>query len=635
MVADEALVDGPGSGLPRGGLTGERSRLAVAALVLGLVSPVAVAVAAVVMVRLMGQVRRGWREVVAVAGPLSLAIVVIVVMVGVPSLFGWLAEMALLGVPLGVAAGAGGVGLLERWAGRADWHPVEQRRQAVEVTRKHHRADQLSEPGAVAEQPVPVLGVWLGGDLEPWRRENYVVPPPPKAPGALVIGGSGSGKTVTVERLVSLWARQGIRVIFADFKGSDPELPGRVIAAHLDARPGAVCRVWPAQPVNMWQGTGVEVSNKLLGVQNFSEPFYQQAAETAVRLAVNVPGEPPARSSGEFLARLNLKYLERAYEGTPEAADVQALTVPQVMEGVRLRYAGFFAALGTRFDEGLSWGDADLTVLTIPTLAQPSDAMAAARIILTDFGAYCMQRKPRDERVVFIVDEFSAVTGAAPMVIDLAERVRDAAGMVVACVQSFEGLGRNQGERMRMLEALEPGGIIIHRTPNPAEVLKLAGTRHEPELSWHLDERGRTGDGGVRMNRVLSIDPDAIRRLRTGSAYVLTHGRSLEMSVIPTRISAGAAGRARELVGEARAAAADMAAAQEKWAAGQRARQAAAQQEVREAAAAQATADVQRTVRRETAQAAAAQQRPAKKRTARVKEPAGQQTLLDVQPEEV
>lgn len=564
--------------LPRGGDAGERSRLAVVGLFLVVVSPVAAVVAAVTLVAVMSQVRRSWRDIGVAAGALAaVAVVLLAVQVyvsGVPSFpVGWLAETALLGVPLGVAAGAGAVGLLERWAAGAAWHPAERRRRAVADVAEERYAAGLAEPEAVARCPVPVLGVFRGGDLEPWRRGDYVVPPGARFPAMGVIGESGSGKTVTVERFNWLWAGQGIRVIFADFKGSDPELPERVMAAYLDARPEARCRAWPAQPLDIWRGDPTEVTNRLLQVQSFNEPFYEQAAQAAVRLAVNAPGEPACRDSGQFLARLELGYLTKAYEHTAQAADVQALKMPQVMEGVRLRYAGFFAALGSRFDRGTSWEDSDLTVLTIPTLAQPSDAMAAARMVLADFGAFCMNRKPRDERVVFCVDEFSAVTGAAPMVIDLAERVRDASGMVVACVQNFLGLGSSDGERHRMLDALQPGGIVLHRTGDPGEVLRLAGTRHETDLSWQLDEAGRTGRGQVRMNRVMSVDPDRVRRLPTGSAFVLTHGRALKLSVIPAGFNPAAAEAARRQMQASSAAAAQMDAGQQAWLA----RQAAAQ----------------------------------------------------------
>ena len=839
--------DSAGEGLPRGGHAGERARLAVGGLVLLLVSPVAVLVAAVTLRVVMGQVHRGWRDITVAAATLSAAILVLLVLwvslTGV-TLTGWVAGTAVLGVPLGAAAGAGAVGLLERWAAGAEWHPAERRRQAVEDKREARRATEVADPDLVALSPVPVLGVFRGGDLAPWVRGDYVVPPSVKVPAMGAIGESGSGKalaldtpiptpagwatmgdladgdlvfneagqpcrvtrawpvrydrpcyevqfsdgsvitadaehlwqvdrrtngsrlmppqvvsteqmvtaglrmvsahrrtfsvrvaaplqcpdadlpvppytlgawlgdgtaqngsictvdqeiisgiesegctvtasktypgrspqyrvaglsatlavagvrnrawrrlgqgagnkhipmaylrasetqrrallaglldtdgtcstigsvtfdntnerltrdvhhlicglgykatlrskpvrlygkdcgtawavsftpadkvfwlprkaarqvttvrmtasrryvtdirpvpsrpvrcitvdspgalylagescipthnTETVKRLNWLWAHQKTRVIFADFKGCDPKLPEQVIAAYLDARPDADCRLWPAQPLDIWQGDSDEIAGRLLKVQDYSEPFYRLAAETAVRLAVNAPGEDPVRDSIQFLARLDLQYLERAYKNTPQAADVGALKMPQVMEGVRMRYAGFFAALGSRFDHGFSWGDADLTVLTIPTLAQPSDAMAAARMVLADFGAYCMARKPRQERVVFVVDEFSAVTGAAPMVIDLAERVRDA-----------DGHGRGLRPELRGPWP-QPGGTLAHarrfaarrddRAPD-REPRGCAPPRRHREQDEHVLEPGLPwpdGPGSLRMDR--------------------------------------------------------------------------------------------------------------------------------------
>jgi hypothetical protein len=554
--------------VPRGGRAGEGTVLAAWALPLLLVSPVTVVVAAVTVRVVLGQVSRGWRDIcvagVSVTGVVGVLLGLQVSVSGVPTLWMWLVETGLLGVPLGVTAGCGAVGLLERWAGAADWHPVEQRRRAVEEVRAARRTQADKRPDMVARCDAKVLGVYEGGDLAPWVRmvrrgfrvvARYVALPKGEFPAMGLIGESGSGKTWTVKRLNWLWAHQDTRVIFADFKGSDRKLPVEVIAAYLDARPDADCRVWPAQSLDIWRGDASEIVGRLLQVQTFTEPFYAEAAKTAVRRAVEAPrmprdglGSNPPRDSEEFLRRLDLGELERAYKGTPWARDVEALRMPQIMEGVRMRYAAFFAALRGRFDHGFSWDDADLSVLSIPTLAEPDDAMAAARIVLADFGAYCLNRKPRRERAVLVVDEFSAVTPAAAQVIDLAERVRDANGQIVVCVQNYEGLGRDPGERSRMLDALQPGGIIVHRTGNPADVLRLAGTQHKPALSWTLNGSGRTGHGTVKMDRNLSVDPDDVRRLKTGQAFVVTHGRALKMSVLPVDIDPVAERRARMLL---------------------------------------------------------------------------------------
>jgi hypothetical protein len=178
--------------------------------------------------------------------------------------------------------------------------------------------------------------------------------------------------------------------------------------------------------------------------------------------------------------------------------------------------------------------------------------MAVARMVLTDFGGYCLRRKPRrGEDVTFVVDEFSAVTSAAPMVIDLAERVRDVNGQVVVSAQSYEGLGENPDERGRMLKALAPGGVIVHRLSDPDEIVKIAGTVRAVEQSWQLDQMGASGLATVKMHHKMRVDPDAVRQARTGEAWVLTQGRAVRMSVIRSRIPPELRDRAHGLVGQA------------------------------------------------------------------------------------
>ena len=96
--------------------------------------------------------------------------------------------------------------------------------------------------------------------------------------------------------------------------------------------------------------------------------------------------------------------------------------------------------------------------------------------------------------------------------------------------------------------ALEPGGMIVHRVGNPGKVLSMAGTTPEMDMLWHLDPAGHTGDGSIRMKERLSVSWNDVRRLRTGEAFVITHGRALRMNVIPTEVDPVAAARARNLI---------------------------------------------------------------------------------------
>lgn len=566
-------IQGPetGGALPRSASTGDSLAVGTAFLVLLAVSPFAFLAAIVTVAVVLRQFRRHWWEPAVVAGIVAVGVVVAEsLLTGFFEFhFGGLAAAVAgsgswgeaflrtlpFGVPLGVAAGCVYVGASQKWAGSAEWHPIEQRRRAVEDTKRERKVTALLErPELEQACTAPPLGVSRGGDLVSWVQEPYVVVPPDQSPAMGLLGESGSGKTVTAERLVSIWARSGRKVIFADFKGTDPELAQRVIAAYKKERPEAVCALWPAQPLDMWRGTPVQVVNRLIQVQDFTEPYYKAVAQTAVRLAVLAPdvdNRGPVRDSTSFMARLDPEFLSRAYEGRREMADVAPLVRnPQALDGVRLRYSGFFSALAGRLDYGFSFEDVDLAILTVPTLAQAEDAMAVARMVLTDFGHYCLTRKPRlGEDVTFLVDEFSAVTQAAPMVIDLAERVRDVGGQVVVSAQSYEGLGRDDAERRRMRDALLPGGLIIHRLGDPDEVLKTAGTVRAVEQSWQLDELGQSGMGSAKMHHKMRVDPDEVRQARTGEAWVITKGRAVRMQVLRTRISDEVREHAERIVG--------------------------------------------------------------------------------------
>jgi len=466
-----------------------------------------------------------------------------------------LALSAWFGLPFGVALGAVYVGLAEHWTGGAEWHPIEQRRRVVNESRaaEKRRAIISDQKRWAMARSLP-LGVVHDGDLTGWIDDEFVVLPPDRFPAMGLLGGSGSGKTVTAERCVSIWAKAGRKVVFADFKGSDPELPERVVAAYKAQQPDAVVALWPAQPLDMWRGSPVEIANRLMQVQDFSEPFYKGVAETVIRLIMHAPdvdGRGPVRDSAEFLRRMSQDYLTRAWEGRPEVAeDLAAVTTdPRTLYGVRLRYSGFFSALAGRLDHGFSFEDVDLAILTVPTLAQRSDAMATARMVLADFAAYCLSRKPRvGEDVTFIVDEFSAVTEAAPMVIDLAERVRDVGGQVVVSVQSYEGLGSDDAERRRMRDALAPGGLVVHRLADPDEVLSTAGTVRAVEQSWQLGDGGISGMGSAKMTHKMRVDPDAVRQAKTGEAWIVTRGKAVHMTVLRSTISDDQRAGARRLV---------------------------------------------------------------------------------------
>ena len=447
-----------------------------------------------------------------------------------------------LGVPAGVVLGACVVGIAETRAVGAEWHPLEQRRLAIGQGQLRAEVEALlADARAQRECSSIPLGVAKDGDLDGWREGRFAIVDPRLANlGLAVVGAPGTGKTVSIERLVEIFASRGRRVVVVDCKGTDPDLPERLVASYMNGANSAeiTVHVFPDEPIAGWTGPSAAVANRLLVTQLASEPYYEAVLETAVRLAVSAPETEsvgPCDSSTAFMARLSPEFLQSAFARSNRAGDVAALKrSPQLLDGVRLRFAGFFEALYGKFDGVRSYGDSDISILTLPTLAAKKDGEAAVRMLLADFSQFCVdpaRKARRDRGVVFVIDEFSAVTNATPLVIDLAERLRDVGGQVIVASQSFEGLGNDIDERKRLLGAL-PGGLIIHRCAEPDELLRLAGTERKVEQSWQIEDTAHSGMGSMRMGFRMRVDPDQVRQASVGEAWAISGGRSLHMHVI-------------------------------------------------------------------------------------------------------
>jgi hypothetical protein len=455
-----------------------------------------------------------------------------------------------LGVPTGVMVGALGVARGERLAAGAEWNPYSQRqamvaevhaaRQVARATRRHH------EPTNPAR--TPALGLaYPGGDLYGWLRKRgrvseVVIPQREQRLSMAVLGIPGSGKTFTLLRRVWIAARAGMRVVFLDCKGTDPSLAWQVTCAYRLANPRAIVGYWPAQPLDLWRGDGMAIANRLLAVEDWAAEgggvYYRRMATLAIQLACTPPSGPP-RNSQDFLRRLDLRKLQALWRNDETAqADLEQLAAdPTVMAGVRGRYSAFFRALQGKADGCWGLEDVDLAVLTIPTIASRSDADAAIRLLLEDVGHFATKRKARiGDDVLLVLDEFSAVQGGTEQAIHLAERLRDVSVPVVFGAQSPEGLG-DERQQWRLLHTVG-GGLVLHQLPDPDRLIELAGTVRVAEQAWQLDPWGPAGQARVHMADRPRVDPNQVRQLHPGEAFLVHGGRAVKLSVLQAPVPA-------------------------------------------------------------------------------------------------
>jgi hypothetical protein len=449
-----------------------------------------------------------------------------------------------LAIPVGVMLGAISVARGERLAAGAEWSPYSQRqamvaevhaaRQVVRATRRHH------EPTNPAL--TPALGLaYPGGDLYGWLRKRgraveVVIPAREQRLAMAVLGIPGSGKTFTLLRRVWIAARAGMRVIFLDCKGTDPGLAWQVTCAYRLANPSAIVGYWPTQPLDLWRGDGMAIANRLLAVEDWAAEgggvYYRRMATLALQLACTPPTGPP-RNSQDFLRRLDVRKLQQLWRGDDTArADLEQLAAdPTVMAGLRGRYSAFLRSLQGKADGCWGLEDVDLAVLTIPTIASRADADAAVRLVLEDLGHFATKRKARvGDDVLVVLDEFSAVQGGTEQAIHHAERLRDVGVPVVFGAQSPEGLG-DERQQWRLLHTLG-GGLVLHQTTDPDTLIALAGTVRTPEQAWQLDPWGPAGQARVHMTDRPRVDPNQVRQLHPGEAFLIHGGRAVKLSVL-------------------------------------------------------------------------------------------------------
>jgi hypothetical protein len=392
-----------------------------------------------------------------------------------------------LALPVGLLAASLSVWNAERAAGGAEWSPFVRRRQRIDQRTRDRKTARLVAKPRDHKLGAPALGIALDGDLRSWRQGRYVVPPAQLRGKAMaVVGAPGAGKTVTLLRLAYLAAVLGRKVCFVDCKGTDPTLVGALISAYLLGRPGARVGCWPDTAMDMWRGSPVQVASRLLAVEQFTEPFYQRVASAGLRLALTAPDMPAVDGSDELLRRLDVDELAVLWEGRPlQLKDIEA--IGDHLPGARLRYADFFAALAGAFDRGhWSYEDVDLAVLTVPTLLSKSEADAAMRVVLEDYGHYATGRKPRQgEDALLVLDEFSALASGVDSAINLIERLRD------------------------------------------------VGQERVLEHNWELDHYGPRGFAKARMGDRPRIDPEQVRQAQPGEAWVIQAGQSLHLRVLP------------------------------------------------------------------------------------------------------
>jgi hypothetical protein len=414
---------------------------------------------------------------------------------------------------------------------------MERRRQA---TQKVKRAPE--QIGGLA-----VIGVPFGGELGWTAKEWAIYSPQMLNRHAVIIGGSGTGKTEFILR-VAYVARKvyGWKVFYIDAKG-DPGTAQRFRAVMQRAGVEQV-PVFPDQIYHGWVGDATTIFNRLMAVEDYSEPYYKAVAKTVLTLAVKAPSGPP-RESTELLKRLHLDGLAALYRGeqSTRTEALSALSAEHV-SGVQRRYFGFFDALGDKLDGGWSFDTADAGYLLLEGLALKEEARSLGRYLLEDFANYVARRKPSGQQILLIIDEFSALSAGGADAANLFERLRSFGAGIMVTSQTSESLGEDAKKLIGAAAVTIAFGCadpepIAARAGRVKETQAALAVEYTATPGRNLLTSGKEQFAGTSMQReqeVFLLHPDTIRRLAVGECCIIANGayQAIRVARLPEQASA-------------------------------------------------------------------------------------------------
>lgn len=390
-----------------------------------------------------------------------------------------------------------------------------------------------------------VLGTMLDGDLRALAVKSVVGPCGATYLVGLtfddlsrhccIIGGTGTGKTVTQMRLASSFmslsqANPGeppIRVLFVDAKGLADENK-RQFDELARARGYRNIRHWPEHPLRGLDGTREQLRERLSGLFNGGEsPFHHAEAVTMLDLALGAGLIP--RSLSELIERVRPGVTAALYEleGTERSlmlkAEAASFTNSQ-WNSVYLRLRSLAATVGDRFDgtpDAWSLRDVDAAWISVPGTSAPQTAGDIASWILAMIGE--LAASPDNRRTIICLDEFSAVgqdQRASQFAAGLVERTRSAGIAIIIGAQTIASLGDAAD---RLLQTC--GMVVAHRSPLPDGLVELAGTVPVWEDSQAVDGLGFRVATSGRLQQQYRVQPDLVRVLPIGEGIVIRGGR--------------------------------------------------------------------------------------------------------------
>jgi type IV secretory pathway TraG/TraD family ATPase VirD4 len=358
---------------------------------------------------------------------------------------------------------------------------------------------------------------------------------------ALVLGATGSGKTVTQTSLVVAAIARGMGAVVIDPKGDSS------LRAHLAAGAHSAGRAflqWTPGGETVYnpyaRGSETEIADKALAAERFTEPHYQRQAQRylghAVR-AMRLVGDEVSLAG--IVRHLDPERLEELARRLPEEqarsahAYLDSLTPRQQSEltGVRDRLAILTESDVGRWLDPETAGAQQFDLLDavrsravvyfgLESDSRPLLSQMLGGAVVADLQTVVASLQGQPVATMVVIDEFSAV--AAEQIVRLFGRARSAGMSLLLGTQELSDL-RLPG-RERLLEQVmgNLSVLVAHRQVVPASAELIAGVAGR-RGAWKVS---RSSDGRSTRTRTTEpvLRPDRVMRLGQGWGAVIVPG---------------------------------------------------------------------------------------------------------------
>jgi type IV secretory pathway TraG/TraD family ATPase VirD4 len=363
----------------------------------------------------------------------------------------------------------------------------------------------------------------------------------------LVLGTTGSGKTVTVCNIVESAINRELPLIYIDGKG-DYDLACRVErTAQQKGRPVSVFAMNGDSIAYNPLAVGGFTSRKdrIIELREWSEEHYKKLAEGYLQCVFKVMDACGISCNMATLAEhLDLKYLKALVrEHQNNIPNAQKLMdelnnqdqASKSIESLVAEIRNFTASeIGELFEheEGKPVLALDqvlkqngIAYFCLPALEFPSMSKTLGRLVINDLKATMAQQlsQGNKNKVYVVFDEFSVFAGE--QVLNVINMGRSAGIHAVLSTQSLSDIASGRAENADHFINQVVGNcnnFILHRQNSPEDAEKLAammGTQNTLEYTAQISQIGPTHMGTVRRTRGFIAHPDEIKSLQTGEAF--------------------------------------------------------------------------------------------------------------------